>query len=343
MSAFESYFPGKPGFTEKQLPNLNGKVYMITGGTGGIGFELAKMLYHANASRIYVLSRSVATGEDAIKEITASSPNPTVPARTSSAKDAVHFLPIDLSDLATVKTAAHAFLARESRLDVLWHNAAIMLAPEGSKSVQGHELTFATNLLGPFLLQHFLTPIMLATASNSPPATVRVCWAGSGPAVHPPGTDGIVWEDLALERNSGFGARAARYMQSKAGNVMLAAEMQQRYGRTSAANRDGIVSCAFNPGAIRSNLAKHAPRLVAWIHNAMASSARDGALVELFAGFAPEVVTACEQQGLCFVVPAGKIGKTIEKVEEGIRNRGSGKRLWELCDGLVKEYYTITD
>ena len=296
------------------------------------------MLYHADASRIYLLSRSSTSGDAAIKAITTSLPHPSVTGRATPGNDVVRFLPLDLSDLSSIQSTAEAFLDKETRLDVLWHNAGIMVAPEGSQSAQDHELTFATNVLGPFLLQHFLTPVMLSTAHDSPPWSVRVCWAGSGPTVSPPCPDGIQWEDVALRDAKGFAARTVRYMQSKAANVLLGAEMQARYGRAPSGG-GGIVSCAFNPGAIRTDLARHAPKLLAWVHNTMAGPARNGALVELFCGFAPQVVVECEEKGRCFVVPIGKVGRTVDKVEEGIELRGSGKRLWDLCDGLVKEYY----
>ncbi len=95
----------------------------------------------------------------------------------------------------------------------------------------------------------------------------------------------------------------------------------------------------FNPGSIKSDLARHAPRLLVWVHNSMAAPTRHGALVELFTGFSPEVVTECERKGWCFVVPVGKIGATVEKVEEGIKHWASGKKLWDLCESMVKEYY----
>jgi NAD(P)-dependent dehydrogenase (short-subunit alcohol dehydrogenase family) len=152
-----------------------------------------------------------------------------VTARSTPINDAVRFILLDLSDLSSIKEAAQLFLSSEDRLDVLWHNAAIMLAPTGCKSKQGHELTFATNVMGPFLLQHFLTPILQAMAQrpDAPKGSVRACWAASGDSVVPPGEDGMLWDDWALDgpEYSGFDGRTRRYMQSKAANAILATEM----------------------------------------------------------------------------------------------------------------------
>jgi NAD(P)-dependent dehydrogenase (short-subunit alcohol dehydrogenase family) len=250
--------------------------------------------------------------------------------RAAEPGEAICFLQLDLGDLNSVKAAAESILRAETRLDIIWHNAAIMLAPEGSVSKQGHELTFATNVLGPFLLQHFLTPIMLKTAENRDLAqgSVRVCWAGSGNAVTPPGKDGIEWEDLGLNTKNfeGFKGRTARYIQSKAANAILASEMAKRY--------PDIISCAFNPGALRTDIARHAPWYLQAVHNFMSYPVRFGALTELYAGLSEEVT----QRNGCFIIPFGQIGSTASKVEEGIKERDSGNKLWNLCSEMVRDF-----
>ncbi|KAM0263962.1 hypothetical protein ACHAQJ_000997 [Trichoderma viride] len=330
MASFlKSYFPVNPTLLEKDVPNLLGRVFIITGGTSGVGLQLAKILYHANATRIYILSRSVQSGDAAIEAVTKSVPPPGMKHRTTEPKDAITFLQLDLSDFSSIKAAAESFLQIETRLDVIWHNAAIMLAPEGSVSKQGHELTFATNVLGPFLFQKFLTPVMLKTAESSDSAqgSVRVCWAGAGTAVTPPGKDGIVWDDWGLSTNEfeGFRGRTARYIQSKAANAILASEMARRYPH--------IISCAFNPGALRTDIARHAPWYLQTIHNLMSHPVRFGALTELYAGLSEEVA----QRNGCFIIPFGQVGSTASKVEEGIRERNSGDKLWNLCNDIVKD------
>jgi retinol dehydrogenase 12 len=289
------------------------------------------MLYHANASRIYILGRSEEAGKSAAAEITSLSTPADVKPRSAPSTDAVRFIRLDLSDLSSVKEAAQEFLDSETRLDVLWHNAAIMLAPEGSKSKQGHELTFATNVLGPFLLQHLLTPVLIETTKkpDASRSSVRSCWASSGTSVAPPGEDGIDWDDWALEGPgySGFDARTKRYIQSKAANTILAAEMTVRHPE--------FTSCAFNPGANKTNIARHASGFMQRAFSLVAASPRMGALTELYAGFAPEIA----QANGCFIVPYGQIGKTHPCVHDGIEKRNSGERLWILCDKLVSAFY----
>lgn len=251
--------------------------------------------------------------------------------RSAKQEDPVRFIALDLGDFSSIKAAAESFLQLETRLDIIWHNAAVMLAPEGSVSTQGHELTFATNVFGPFLLQHFFTPIMLQTARNpdTPKGSVRVCWAGSGESVAPPGEDGIAWDDwkLSSPEFGGFKGRTSRYIQSKAANAILGAEIARLY--------PDIISCAFNPGAIKTDIARHAPWFLQVFHNFMSRPVRFGALTELYAGFSDEVA----KRNGCFIVPFGQVGTTFPKVEGGIAERNSGKRLWDLCDENVRDYY----
>ncbi|UKZ79214.1 hypothetical protein TrVFT333_006964 [Trichoderma virens FT-333] len=283
------YWPEPPTKTEKDLPDLQGRVFIVTGGTGGIGLAVATALFHANATRVYLLGRSDSAGETA-------------------------FLHLDLSDLQSIKHTAEAFLSAETRLDVIWHNAGVMAPPEGSVSKQGHELSFATNVLGPFLLQQFLTPILLKTAE-------------SGLVLE--ASDGILWDDWALSSPefSGLNGRVQRYVQSKWANAILAVEMARRYPQ--------IVSSSFNPGAIKTDLTRHAPGILKSIQGFLSYPVRFGALTELQAGFGSEVA---EYNG-CYLIPWGKVGSPIPKVVEGIEKRASGERLWNLCDGLVKEFY----
>ncbi|KAL7788228.1 hypothetical protein V8C37DRAFT_388936 [Trichoderma ceciliae] len=325
------YWPGAPTRTEKDLPDLQGRVFIVTGGTGGIGLAVATALFHANATRVYLLGRSDSAGETAINTIAQSEPPGDMKHRSVGGDDVIKFLRLDLADLQSIKVTAEAFLSAETRLDIIWHNAGVMVPPAGSVSQQGHELTFATNVLGPFLLQQFLTPILLKTADDdtAPKGSVRTCWAASVEFPDPPGQDGILWDDwgLASSNFSGINGRALRYVQSKWANAILAAEMAKRYPQ--------LVSTSFNPGAIRTDLTRHVPGILKSVQDMLSYPVRFGALTELQAGFGNE---AAEHNG-SYLIPWGKMGRPVHKVSEGIEKRATGERLWNLCDSLVKEFY----
>ena len=120
----DQFFPPSATFTDKHAGDQGGRVFLITGGNSGLGFELAKMLYGLNAT-VYIASRSVKKTEAAIQMIRTE-------VRTKAGR--VEGLKLDLENLVSIRQSAHDFLAREERLDVLVHNAGIMVPPAGSKT-----------------------------------------------------------------------------------------------------------------------------------------------------------------------------------------------------------------
>jgi retinol dehydrogenase-12 len=127
-SLFNAIFPPAPSFTDKDLPSLVGKVFIVTGAASGLGFELAKILYVAGGT-VYIVARSVSRCEGAIEKIQGETKGQKPDGKLKS-------MVIDLADLGTVKGAVDEFLRQETRLDVLVNNAGVMLPPAGSKGKQ---------------------------------------------------------------------------------------------------------------------------------------------------------------------------------------------------------------
>jgi retinol dehydrogenase-12 len=125
ISTCSAIFPPPPTFTDKSLPSLRNKVYIITGGASGVGNSLAKMLYLAGGT-VYIAARSEARCQEGVDKVVKET-------KDTSTKGVLKKMVVDLSDLRTVKPAVEGFLAAESRLDVLFHNAAVMNLPKGSR------------------------------------------------------------------------------------------------------------------------------------------------------------------------------------------------------------------
>lgn len=190
---------------------------MITGGTSGIGLELARILYSKNA-KVYITGRSSQSVEKAINDIKA---NPTVD--TKPTKGSLVFLKFDLTDLWTIKPAVEEFLRKETVLHSVWYNAGVMNPPKGSKTVQGYELQWGTNVVAHFLLNMLLMPILRSTAIEATPNSVRTVWVSSmGHDVYGPPNGGINWEDINNE-NGKMNVMEC-YGQSKAADVILSYE-----------------------------------------------------------------------------------------------------------------------
>ena len=100
--------------------------------------------------------------------------------------------------------------------------------------MKGHDLEMGTNCLGPFLLNHFLEPILRHTAANAPQDSVRVIWVSSMVAV------ATIQDGIRLNDTTGspvvLDNAMENYMQSKVGNVFLASETSKQLGQ------EGIIS-----------------------------------------------------------------------------------------------------
>lgn len=316
-------FPPSPTFTEKNVPSLVGKVFIVTGGNAGVGLEMVKILY-SKGGTVYIAGRSstkIATEIKAIKSIHSASPGH------------LKSLSLDLSDLTTIPSCASTFLAQESRLDVLWNNAGVTREPVGSTTVQGYEAHMGTNCVGPFLLTKLLLPILLRTAKSSPKASVRVVFASSGivDLNAPPG--GILLAELA-PGNHGKDV-AYNYSVSKAGNWLLASEFDKR------TRKDGMVCIAQTPGTLRTKGWDG----VSWPVKALSSlfmhEPKMGAYTELWAGLSQDV--KCEDGGR-FAIPWGRwhpsprkdILKSLMTKEEG--GTGLAAEFWTWCEEQTKEY-----
>jgi len=203
----------------------------VTGSNTGVGYHVARILYQANAT-VYVAARTESKALSAIESIKSSQP---------SSRGSLHFLKLDLSDLTTIKASAQEFLSKEKRLDVLINNAGIMVPPANSRSPQGHELQYATNILGPFMFTKLLLPILAETAKTAPKDSVRVSWAGSiGIDVGSP-KGGITFNEDGSPYDFKTGGNTA-YAASKAANFFLGYEFGRRFG-----NKDGVLHNVRTP------------------------------------------------------------------------------------------------
>lgn len=107
---WSQFFPPSPTFTEVHVGSQAGKVFIVTGGSSGIGLELVRILYAKNA-RVYIAGRSEEKAQEVIRDIRATQ---------DSATGSLEYLRLELNDLASIKSSVEAFKAKESKLHVLW-------------------------------------------------------------------------------------------------------------------------------------------------------------------------------------------------------------------------------
>jgi NAD(P)-dependent dehydrogenase (short-subunit alcohol dehydrogenase family) len=258
------------GWTTADIPPQDGKTAVITGATGGLGYETALALAGAGAT-VVLTGRNKAKGGLALQNIRSQFPN----ARIS-------YEDLDLAKLASVADFAARFAAGHQSLDLLINNAGVMALPKRQQTSDGFEMQFGTNYLGHYALIAHLFPLL--RRGNQP----RVVNLSS--LAHRSGT--IDFDDLQGTRSY---VPWKAYSQSKLAMLMFAIELQYR----SDAAGWGLMSNAAHPGYARTELIANGPGasgLLWQINKALrpfvSHSAAEGALPTLFAATSPQARAA---------------------------------------------------
>lgn len=145
-----------PSFDDaKEIPDLSGKVILITGGTYGVGLETAKAILKHEPARLYLTYRNEDTKKYQADRLS-----------TMGVERIVRFLKVDLASIEDVNAAASEFKNHESRLDILINNAQVAFPSLDTMTADGYELHFGTNYVGTVLLTQHLLATMLHTASE---------------------------------------------------------------------------------------------------------------------------------------------------------------------------------
>src|SRR5713101_4013942 len=129
------------------IPSQFGKTAIVTGATGGLGYETALTLARAGAD-VILTGRDERKGQSAIEKIGR---------EVSGAK--IAFESLDLASLASIAAFAECMQARPS-LDLLVNNAGVMALPRRQVTQDGFEMQFGTNFLGHFALTAHLLPLL---------------------------------------------------------------------------------------------------------------------------------------------------------------------------------------
>jgi NAD(P)-dependent dehydrogenase (short-subunit alcohol dehydrogenase family) len=238
---------------------MSGKVAVVTGATGGIGKEIARGLVRLGA-HVVIGARDPVRGEAARADL----------AVGSAASVAV--LPLDVADQSSVRAFAAAFADGSDRLDVLVNNAGAWFT-DRRQSPDGHELTFATNVLGPHLLTASLLD-RLRSAGSARVVNVVSSIAGDYDAT-----------DLQFARRPYDGFKA--YAQSKQALTMLTWGLAARMaGQGVSANTaaPGFVRTGFNANVRGARVA-----MIKLMARLFAVSPAKGADTPLWVASAPEL------------------------------------------------------
>lgn len=224
---------GKGFHPDKDIPDLSGKVILVTGGNAGIGASIVKLLAAHNPARLYVCARSPKKAQELIDTIHNDHPKANLEA-----------LQLDLNSFDSIKACAAAFNEKSDRLDLLYLNAGVASTAE-AVTKEGYENQFGINHVGHALFTQLIMPKLLETQKQAG-SDVRIIITSSiaGHRFAPKG--GIVADlDTQKSLDGGLGS-TARYGHSKLANMLFARKLAQVYPQ--------IISASFHPGTVKSGI-----------------------------------------------------------------------------------------
>ncbi|KAI3539645.1 short-chain dehydrogenase/reductase family Oxidoreductase [Colletotrichum abscissum] len=304
----------------KDMPNLKGKIAVVTGGKYAtiskspkcckILVPQAARLLAQKSAKVYFTTRSDTT---AIK-----TRNQILDAHPEIDPENLQWMTMDVTDMRSVTSTVDKLKAKEHKVDILVHNAAA-----GTTSTElvgpGWEVHMATNFIGPFLLTNRMLPL-LKNALKDEDADVRVVTMSSSaqvalvpgkfpfnfnspdcfcnPVPSPP------WQWRYVGRFI-FGFDTIRYGVSKAANAILAQELQKRMDEQKLP----ILSMAVHPGEVATEgVFSVNPSLIKTIARWTFISPEQGAATPVFAAVSKEIRQDASKYKGKFVFPGGKIG-----------------------------------
>ncbi|MEV7605133.1 SDR family NAD(P)-dependent oxidoreductase [Paenarthrobacter sp. NPDC089322] len=287
------------------MPSMNGRIALVTGSTGGLGKAIATALAREGGT-VVVVGRSEARAEGAIRDIRAKVPNA-----------ALESLACDLSSQASIRQAVDDFHSRHQKLHVLV-NAAGVFRKERQVTSDGLEVTFATNVMGYFLLTNLLTDA-LKRAGAEDAWTSRVVNIASKYSGGPQVTK-IDFEDLQSAKGKYSYARATP--PTMLGRVLLTQEFAERLRGSN------VVVNAVHPGLVKNTgLLMDVGGPFRWLTNTFGKPAEQAADTPVWLATSPETAAV-----------SGKLwAKRKELPTPGMgSDTAARKRLWEECMRLAK-------
>nr|AOS89741.1 putative short chain dehydrogenase/reductase [Aspergillus welwitschiae] len=321
---------GKDLLSAIAIPELTGKVVIVTGGHTGLyvdsvgsnnnhlllfGFPLVLAIERTGSSslvplltlssasgfgtsielarhgaRVYIASRSQTRFEHARRDIIA---------ECSEREVDVRFLNLDLSSMSSVRHAAEQFIRQESRLHLLVNNAGIMCVPY-DETRDGFEMQLAVNYIGHFLFTSLLLPTLQQTAAEAADkGSVRIVNVSSDGHAKLAPKEGIIFSDMNMKAFSVW----ARYGHSKLANVLHSRELAKRY--------PDILALSVHPGTVKTGLAagpiSSTPlyRLIKPLVELGAPGPRKGAASIIFAAVSPQLKLECHNGA--YLLPIGRL------------------------------------
>ena len=279
---------------------MKDKVCLVTGATSGIGLVTAMGLAQKGAT-VVLVGRNRERGEAALARI-----------RDEAGSRDARFFPTDLSVQEKVRQLVRDLQDHYPRLDVLVNNAGAFFHHR-QESTDGIEMTWALNVLGPFLL----TRLLLERLTASAPA--RVLFVSSFVQR---------WGRIHFDNLQGTPRynRLRAYSQSKLAVVLLSCEFARQLEGT------GVTVNALDPGLVATGIISGNGSwpwvLFQSLANLMAISPAQGAQSPIHLAASPDVAAVTGQYF--------SRGKPVSPTPADC-NPSAIRCLWEICLTMTGE------
>lgn len=275
---------------------MKGKRVIITGPTSGIGKEIAMKLGALGADLV-LACRDIVKGRQTAEEVSRSI--------NSTSIDVMH---IDTSSIKSIQEFASSFREKYSELDVLVNNAGVNRAGQPRQnSIDDVELTFATNVLGYYLLTWELLEFL---KMNAPARIVNVASSFA---------KDVNLDDIQFQHRPYDGMKA--YSQSKACDRMLTWAFARRL------ENSGVTANAMAPGLVpETGLFCRMPT-----ETQLELKKRGGGNIAQGADTAVWLASSPEVDGI-----SGKFFEQRKEIVCGFRNEEAEEKLWRICERLTQ-------
>ncbi|KAF1944935.1 NAD(P)-binding protein [Clathrospora elynae] len=302
-------------FSLEEVPDLSGKVAVVTGGSEGIGYGCTHTLLSHNIKKLFIISKGEDIAEDAIKAI-----------REEMGEDKasrVQWMQCDLSDWEETGKIAFKISEKTDRIDILINNAARgIMTYQLAKN--GIDLHMATNHIGHVVLTSHLLPLLKSTAKKGD--KVRLVQLGSN--IHEQAPKETKFESVD-ELNTDYGPQI-QYGRSKLATILYAKYL----ARHLTSQHPNILSNAVHPGIVETRQsAVHIHEAYPLLGYAMSVGAApfkktqfEGCVSAMFAA------TKTDKSGQYICPPA-----IVEPGSDKANDVELGERLMDLTWKVVKE------
>ena len=323
------FFRGTRFQPGSEIPDLTGQVYIVTGGTAGIGFGIASQLLQHKASKIIILASGEERGKKAVKDLQAFGDT-----------TRVHFIKCNLSNLKETDRVAKD-LREEPRIDGLMLNAGVGVA-NFSLSDDGIDNHSEINWLSQLHLALMLLPVLKRTRDQTGVPSRLVLMSSEMHRFAPSSTAFANIEEL----NTDIGATKL-YGRSKLAQILLMREVADRLGRGEFGFDNGpkddpaVLINATHPGgvktpqqeAMKEAYGSFAYRIVEnFVRPFMVDPVTVGSRSGLFALTPNKDFMEQHLQGK-YIVPDKKVTEPSNQAKDDALR----KRLWGLSIGLLRD------